>query len=1053
MRKFKQNQFGGVTILLVILVGVAVMVATASLAYSINSKKEASVAAHAQTNAQMMAWAGTSAFYEYIKAKGATSLDDFKALNATSVTLKNSGGQEVIAKNISITGACAADGDLCEISADISAKNAASKAANTVNVRYKMRVQDGTVVPVAKFKASFGGDVLVDGKIIAEAANTDAEITVKGGDLWLNAGAQVNNFANLTFNVEGNVIIHCTASNCGNVGEMDINAGGYIYITDTGIGKFGDLNAKKYIQASGIKAGNLKAIEYVNLNTGSSVGNIQAGGNINLDGGAGALRTIAKNVESNGDVKVSWSTADNVYAKGSVAVTNGGTTKDIWSNENVTVNIAGTTVNGNIKARGFVNVKTGPNLNVNGSITAGGANTTTNGASVYVSGVVPAGGVKVSGEILTNGYVEATYGAINGVTTTGDVNLGLSDRASSGVNGGGGNINAGGSVFIGGNTSAVGNVNAVGNVRIGTSSLVGSKGAVGNIHSGGTTQMYQGSTAGIIEAVGGVTLGTSGVAATSASATDIYSGSTVELYQGSSAASIVAQGQVILGKSSNNKGNVSGAINAKGNVYVWQGSDTGAINSQATVRVHSGLIGDKSTTGNICAASVDTSKIALLNYYSTGSTKKYPSQCTFTLPTAPAAPAAPAAQNVVAYTGVDTQAIQDEIDEKFDFNNNVDVRVYKNEANYIFTKANKITRVYLNKLKDPATGNIYSYKMDSTDSTFKQYEKIAGVDTLVGDGGGFYLGKYTLGGTQKYVGAICKSVANGSCTSDIVAYLPRVSAEDQPSGTALETLNYTTTGDGFWQVKNFFQNSTIDNATIAPGIFYFEGELRIHGNPNIQSDPTSNAYTNTFLAEGDITALVVSPRIYSPYNILRVKSDASVICNRNLAQANGTMYTSAPSTTPTSSGFKYLIPTNLCKNDTQFAYNMDRDPATNQRTIVVIDWKNVPKLDLGYVALMSNKVVRLGTCSQIFGDVLARERIEVTGACGATSEQQVITGNITTQNASGSGNDNLLPAGGKWVLPKEEFSGVKGPGSGGGGGGTGITVDSSSIEMTWAKSL
>ena len=79
----------------------------------------------------------------------------------------------------------------------------------------------------------------------------------------------------------------------------------------------------------------------------------------------------------------------------------------------------------------------------------------------------------------------------------------------------------------------------------------------------------------------------------------------------------------------------------------------------------------------------------------------------------------------------------------------------------------------------------------------------------------------------------------------------------------------------------------------------------------------------------------------------------------------------------------------------------------------------------------------------------------MTGACGATSEQQVITGNITTQNASGSSYANLLPAGGKWVLPKEEFSGVKGPGSGGGGGGggTGITVDSSSIEMTWAKSL
>ena len=894
MRKFKQNQFGGVTILLVILVGVAVMVATASLAYSINSKKEASVAAHAQTNAQMMAWAGTSAFYEYIKAKGATSLDDFKALNATSVTLKNSGGQEVIAKNISITGACAADGDLCEISADISAKNAASKAANTVNVRYKMRVQDGTVVPVAKFKASFGGDVLVDGKIIAEAANTDAEITVKGGDLWLNAGAQVNNFANLTFNVEGNVIIHCTASNCGNVGKMDINAGGYIYITDTGFGHFGNLNAKDYIRISGTTANNLNAVGYVALVAGAHADDIKAGGDVDLAGGIGALASSAKNIQSNGNVVMNnGSSAQNISAAGNINMVGGlgalvVTAGDLSANGNV--DLRGATVK-NIQARGNVALADGAkskNIKSNGNTT------------------LTISGTKVDGNVETLGYIYMSTDAV----VTGD-----------GTARGDNKTTQGSSIYMISGAKILGSVYAKGSVRLITPFTTGQVYATDKVMNGIGTKTFLGGAAG------------------------------------------------------------------------WQ------------------------------------------DYSSTATTKTNQ------------------LSEVPLVSSVDTQVIKDAVDGKFDFNNNVDVRVYKNEANYIFTKVNKITRVYLNKLKDPATGNIYSYKMDSTDSTFKQYEKIAGVDTLVGDGGGFYLGKYTLGGTQKYVGAICKSVANGSCTSDIVAYLPRVSAEDQPFGTALETLNYTTTGDGFWQVKNFFQNSTIDNATIAPGIFYFEGELRIHGNPNIQSDPTSNAYTNTFLAEGDITALVVSPRIYSPYNILRVKSDASVICNRNLAQANGTIYTSAPSTTPTSSGFKYLVPTNLCKNDTQFAYNMDRDPATNQRTIVVIDWKNVPKLDLGYVALMSNKVVRLGTCSQIFGDVLARERIEVTGACGVTSEQQVITGNITTQNASGSGYDNLLPAGGKWVLPKEEFSGVKGPGSGGGGGGTGITVDSSSIEMTWAKSL
>ena len=159
MRQFQKRQFGGVTILLVVLVGISVMIAVASLAYSINNKKEASVAAHAQTNVQMMAWAGTGAFYEYIKTKGLVGLNEFKALHGTTVTLRNSGAQQVIAKNIVITGACAADGDLCEISADISAGNSASKAANTINVRYKMRVQDGTVLPAQQVKASLTGNL------------------------------------------------------------------------------------------------------------------------------------------------------------------------------------------------------------------------------------------------------------------------------------------------------------------------------------------------------------------------------------------------------------------------------------------------------------------------------------------------------------------------------------------------------------------------------------------------------------------------------------------------------------------------------------------------------------------------------------------------------------------------------------------------------------------------------------------------------------------------------------------------------------------------------
>ena len=902
MHKQQDRQKGGVTILLVVLLGVAAMVATASVAYSINSKKEASVAAHAQTNAQMMAWAGTSAFFDYIKAKGALGIDVFKAMHGTSVTLK-SGGQEVIAKNIAITGACTADNDPCTVTADISANNSAAKAANTINVVYEMKVQNGTVVAAVKSKASFGGNLTIDGKISSETPNADVEITVKDGNLTIDPLSSIDNISNLTLNATGDVRISCTAANCGNVGNIDINAGGYIYITDTGYGKFGNLNAKKYIRISGTTAKNLSAIEYVALSTGAHADNIKAGTDVTLDGGAGALRSTAKNIEANGDVTVSWSTADDVSAKGNVTVTNGADVKAIWSNKDVKIDIVGTKVTGDIKAKG---------------------------------------------------NVDARYASIKGVTALGNVNLGINLAAT------------------------------------------GAK-ADGDIHAGGNVDIWYGSEVKNVTAVGYVKSGTKGVA--------------------------LSGGKAI------------GVTKAKGSVKVYGQAVFGDIFTKTSAEVY-GLAGTKSFAGNICAPTTGDISTGLLGGFSVTSKKsENGGQCSFATPTAP---------TWLDYAGVDTQAIVDAVDAKFDFNNNVNVTVYKNESNYIFVKVNGVSRVFLNKLKNPANGNIYSYEADG-----KQYVTIAGAKTLVGDGGGYYIGKYTMGGTQKYVGAICETAASGLCTSDILAYIPRVSAEDKPFGNLLESLGYGSPDADTWYVRTFYNNSTIDNATLAPGIFYFSGDLRIHGYPNIQADPTSNVYTDAFLAEGNISALLSSPRIYSPYNILRVKPDASIICNRSYKAADGTTFSSAPTTSPTTIGSKYLVPTNLCKNDTTFAYNMDKVAGTNNKDLVVIDGKDVPKLDLGYVALMSNKNIEVGECAQIFGDVLARGKIYASAACGVTPEKQAITGNITTQG-EGSQPENRILDGSRYVIPSEDHSNIK---TTTGSTSTGPVLNPGSIQLKWAKSL
>ena len=922
MHNSKQRQKGGVTILLVALVGIATMVATAALAYSINNKKEVSAAAHAQTNAQMMAWAGTSAFFDYIKAKGALGIDIFKAMSGTSVTLK-SGVQEVVAKNITITGACTVDKDPCTLSADISASNSASKAANTISVVYEMKVQNGTVIAVAQSKASFGGDTTIDGVIESETPGSEVELNVKGGDVVFNTGAKIGNISKLTLNAEGNVTIICdsitnpdSVCNDADLQTMDINAGGYIRITDSKLssGKFGHLTAKNYIYLYAVKSQNLSAIKYVELSGGANVDNIKAGTDVTLNGGAGALRSSAKNIEANGDVTVSWSTAEDVSAKGNVTVTNGADVKSIWSNKNVKIDIVGTQVAGNIKAKGNVDTR---------------------------------------------------YASIKGVTALGDINLGI-NLAGSGVT------------------------------------------ADGDVYAGGNVDVWYGSKVKNVTAVGQVKSGTWGVA---------LSG-----------------------------GKVSGVTKAKGLVKVYGQANFGDIFTKTSADVYGTWL-IESYAKDICAPKTSDITTGAAGGFGIGSKKSENSgQCSFLTPVAP---------TWSDYAGVDTQAIADAVDAKFNFNNNVDVRVYKNEANYMFVKSNGVSRVFLNKLKNPANGNLYSY--DASDG--KQYVTISGTKTLVGDGGGYFVGKYTMSGTQKYVGAICESVASGSCTSDILAYIPRVSAEDKPFGNNFESLGYgTPLSVPTWYIRTFFDDSNIDNASIAPGIFYFEGDLKIHGNPNWKADPTSNAYTDTFLAEGDISAVLSSPKIFSPYNILRQKPDASIICNRSYKAADGTVFSSAPSTSPSTIGTKYLVPTNLCKNDTTFAYDMDKVPGTNNKDIVVIDSKNIVKLDLGYVALMSNKDIEVGECSQIFGDVLARGKIYASQGCGITKESQAITGSITTQGQS-SQLENRILGGAKYVIPKAEFNpsaGGTGTGTGSGSGsgtGSGAVLDPGSIKMIWAKSL
>ena len=567
-------------------------------------------------------------------------------------------------------------------------------------------------------------------------------------------------------------------------------------------------------------------------------------------------------------------------------------------------------------------------------------------------------------------------------------------------------------------------INSTGNVRIVCSAAECNKFQNFNINAQGWVFISEGGNFGDIYADKYVKLRTNVKAknifagedvdlSLNSTAQNIQAGGNVDLSEGAKAQNIAANGHVHLltNTSANNiqalgyvnielDSTVNGWIKSKGNdkylsyaVYVLSGSIVkGTIYAKGDVRI-------------LLTAEAK-------NIYSTGSIdglgktdNEYKNQTSIP---------------ELNFNPVDTTAVSKHISDQLGFETRVDVTKYKDEANYIFNSSAGFSRVYLNKLKHPSLNQTYLFLNG------KQYVSDGGTSLLMGDGSAFYLGKYkTAGSSETYIGAICTTInSSNECTSEIIGFLPRVSVKNRTTGlSTIEHYGITNT----WAVRAFLDKSSISNATLAPGIMYFDGNVELYGYGNLESDATSNAYTNTFLAEGSIDASVSSPRVYSPYNVVR-EGTPSIICDRSLKDVSNTL-TDPNSLTPKANASKYLIPTNLCKNENEFSYSMNRDPTTGQRTTVMIDGRDksgnrlpekaVPKLDLGYVALMSNKTIRVMVCSQIFGDVYARDTVEVSAGCGWTSTTQAITGTISTQGVGSRVVGNTFGTGTNYVIPKD----------------------------------
>ena len=82
----KHRQSGIATLLLVTLIGITIMLASTAVVLMSTARKDVSSASHAQSNAQVMAWAGVSAFNALLSMK---ANDDLELLNNEVVYVGN----------------------------------------------------------------------------------------------------------------------------------------------------------------------------------------------------------------------------------------------------------------------------------------------------------------------------------------------------------------------------------------------------------------------------------------------------------------------------------------------------------------------------------------------------------------------------------------------------------------------------------------------------------------------------------------------------------------------------------------------------------------------------------------------------------------------------------------------------------------------------------------------------------------------------------------------------------------------------------------------------
>lgn len=422
-----RRQRGIATILIVLLAGLGLSIATFGIVYMVRSSQDTSLSLHAQTQAQTRAWRGVELLREYFKGLDETGL---AALSAGDVDMSGVTGVTASIESASNDGAGTYTVQTLVI-------GTGAEATSTIRAVFKI------VVTVNN-----DPDTSTDNGGVDSVINFNKNLSMSGA---INVTQPTDSEDEFQVNVNGNL-----DTNGNSITGVDtVNSTGSVRLTSGST--FGTLNANCDVLIDGsVTVDNIYARNNICASAASNGKIMKANGSILItnSGDRGEMSALAYSGSCPSGATRYCDTMYNAYpfngTFNGIGASNTLSATDVWTYGGV-YDTNSTVVSGQMAADENISLmaSTLNDVQTKGTLTIGNTSTVT---TATVEGAVTLTGTTL-GTLSAGSSVNFTGGGATNVTAVGDVSFPSYGSGISGVLLGGGNLTANGSMTIGQNVS------------------------------------------------------------------------------------------------------------------------------------------------------------------------------------------------------------------------------------------------------------------------------------------------------------------------------------------------------------------------------------------------------------------------------------------------------------------------------------------------------------------------------------------------------------------------------------------------------------------------